>query len=80
MATGQSIDQFLGGQFAWFTGVVEDVMDPLQMGRVRVRCFGYHTDDKNLIPTDSLPWALVMTPIQSSSMARTGISATGVQQ
>ena len=76
--SGQSIDQFVGGKFAWFTGVVEDIQDPMQMGRVRVRCFGYHTDDKNLIPTQSLPWALVMTPITSASMSGIGTSATGV--
>lgn len=76
--SGQSIDQFVGGKFAWFTGVVEDVQDPMQMGRVRVRCFGYHTDDKNLIPTESLPWALVMTPITSASISGIGTSATGV--
>ena len=76
--SGQSIDQFVGGKFAWFTGVVEDTSDPLQMGRVRVRCFGYHTEDKGQIPTESLPWALVMTPITSASMSGIGTSATGV--
>jgi Gp5 N-terminal OB domain len=72
--SGQSIDQFVGGKFAWFTGVVEDTSDPLQMGRVRVRCFGYHTEDKVQIPTESLPWALVMTPITSASMSGIGTS------
>lgn len=75
-----SLDQFIGGQFAWFTGVVEDNLDPKEMGRVRVRCFGYHTDDKSEIPTESLPWALVMLPITSSSMSGVGRSATGVER
>lgn len=44
--------------FIWWIGVVEDRMDPEQLGRVRVRCFGWHTDDKGQIPTESLPWAL----------------------
>jgi len=35
--------------------VVEDVMDPLKLGRVRVRIPGF-TDDKKGIPTDLLPW------------------------
>jgi len=78
--TNNSFDQFIGGHFSWFTGVVEDIIDPQQMGRVRVRCFGYHTDNKADIPTKSLPWALVMTPIQSASMSGIGISATGVLQ
>jgi Gp5 N-terminal OB domain len=43
--------------FIWWMGVVEDRMDPDQLGRVRVRCFGWHTEDKTLIPTDALPWA-----------------------
>lgn len=73
-------DQFFGGHFSWFTGVVEDIMDPMQMGRVRVRCFGYHTEDLVEIPTESLPWALVMTPITSASMTGIGQSPTGVLQ
>ena len=36
--------------FVWFTGVVEDRNDPAKLGRVRVRCIGFHTEDKNDIP------------------------------
>lgn len=39
-------------------GVVEDRTDPLQAGRVRVRCFGSHDEDRTILPTDKLPWAL----------------------
>ena len=53
-------DQFVGGQFAWFTGVVEDINDTEYLNRVRVRAFGYHSDDKGEVPTDALPWATVM--------------------
>jgi hypothetical protein len=73
-----SPDSFIGGVFSWFTGVVEDVNDPLQMGRIRVRCIGYHTDDRGLIKTENLPWASVMTPVNSASMSGIGMSATGV--
>lgn len=73
-----SHDSFMGGVFSWFTGVVEDVNDPLQMGRIRVRCIGYHTDDRGLIKTENLPWASVMTPVNSASMSGIGMSATGV--
>lgn len=72
------VDNMLDQAFAWFTGVVEDVADPQQMGRVRVRCIGYHTDNKSDIPTSALPWASVVTPINSASMSRIGLSATGV--
>jgi hypothetical protein len=72
-------NQFIGGNFmVWFTGVVEDIMDPNQMGRVRVRCIGYHTADKSEIPTESLPWAMVMMPVTSASMSTVGQSATGI--
>ena len=73
-----TVDQFIGSNFCWFTGVIEDVLDPMQMGRVRVRCYGYHTDDKEQIPTESLPWAFVMTPVTSAGMSGIGQSATGL--
>jgi hypothetical protein len=47
-------------QLKHFIGVVEDRKDPLKLGRVRVRCIGYHTKDLNNIPTNSLPWAVVL--------------------
>jgi hypothetical protein len=75
-----SPDQFIGGHFTWFTGVVEDIIDPQQMGRVRVRCIGFHTDDKGEVPTGSLPWATVLLPPTSASMSRIGRSATGLLQ
>ena len=49
--------------FIWWVGVVEDRNDPEQLGRVRVRCFGWHTEDKNKIPTSSLPWAHPVIPV-----------------
>ena len=58
--------------FVWFTGVVEDRNDPSQLGRVKVRCLGFHTEDKNKIPTDSLPWAHVMHPVTDPSMQGMG--------
>ena len=73
-------DSFVGGNFLWFTGVVEDVNDPEEMGRYRVRCFGYHTDNKGDIPTEDLPWANVMMPVTSASTSGIGYSATGLVQ
>ena len=65
-------DQFINGGFTWFTGVVEDVDDPEKMNRVKVRCFGYHTDDLGKIPTRNLPWATVMMPNTSASISGIG--------
>ena len=53
-------DQFVGGHFCWFTGIVEDVTDLEGLDRVRVRAIGYHSDDKGEVPTASLPLATVM--------------------
>lgn len=38
-------------------GVIEDRIDPLGMGRCKVRVFGYHNEDKNVLSTDDLPWS-----------------------
>ena len=73
-------DSFVGGHFLWFTGVIEDVKDPEEMGRYRVRCFGYHSDNKGDIPTKDLPWANVMMPVTSASTSGIGQSATGLVQ
>ena len=54
--------------FVWFTGVVEDRNDPELLGRVRVRCVGYHTDNVTELPTPELPWAHVMHPVTDPSM------------
>ena len=70
---------FIGkGNFTWFIGVVEDRDDPVQLGRVRVRCYGWHTDDKGQIPTDQLPWAIPVNPVQSASVSGVGHSPTGL--
>jgi len=64
--------------FAVYEGRVEDRNDPLKLGRVRVRVIGLHTADKTLIPTDSLPWALVAQPTTDAAMSGIGNSPTGI--
>ncbi len=51
--------------FRWWFGTVEDRNDPLQIGRCRVRIMGYHTDNRQRIPTDTLPWAYPMMPVNT---------------
>lgn len=55
-----------------YFGVVEDVYDPEELGRVRVRVFGLHSANKLDIPTSALPWAIVMTPTTSPSISGVG--------
>lgn len=49
--------------FIWFTGIVEGRADPAMVGRVKVRIIGWHDDNKNIVPTDALPWAQVLMPV-----------------
>lgn len=58
----------------FYTGIVEDVNDPLELGRARVRVVGLHVFDKVEIPTDGLPWANVMLPTTSPSADGAGIT------
>lgn len=53
--------------FVWWIGVVEDRTDPLNLGRCRVRIFGAHTDNLQELPTNSLPWATPLYPVNSSN-------------
>ena len=65
-------------QFYWWYGVVEDRDDPLRMGRCRVRILGYHVDDTEMLPTEDLPWAIPIMPINSASASGVGASPTGI--
>lgn len=64
--------------FVWFFGVVEDRMDPLKVGRVRVRCYGWHTDNITQVPTESLPWAQVVQSPNSAAMGDIGYTPMGL--
>ncbi len=61
--------------FMWFLGVVEDLADPLKLGRIRVRIFQEHDDG---IDTGDLPWAIAMMPVTSASAKGKGRSPTGI--
>lgn len=63
--------------FIWWIGVVEDRNDPEKIGRCRVRIYGYHTDDKKLLPTKDLPWAVPVQPITSAAISGIGSSPLG---
>ena len=61
---------FLGHDgFIWWIGIVEDINDPLTLGRCKVRCFGYHpAKSTNLVPSEDLPWALTIHPLNTPNL------------
>ena len=69
---------YFGMNLIWWFGVVEDRNDPIKLGRVRVRCNTWHTEDKKLLPTESLPWAQCIQPITSAAISGIGRSPTGL--
>ena len=72
------MSEFMGKNgFIWFVGVVEDRSDPKSLGRLRVRCLGYHTEDLVKLPTADLPWAHVMNPITSATVSGLGQTPLG---
>lgn len=74
------ITKFMGVQgFTWFVGTVEDNNDPKQLGRVKVRCHGYHSPDKSELLTEHLPWATVLQPTNSAGTRGGGVSPVGIQ-
>ena len=74
-----AITDFMGRDgFIWFAGVVEDRDDPLKLGRVRVRAVGYHTENKEDLPTEDLPWAHPLLPITSSGVSGLGQTPLGL--
>jgi GH24 family phage-related lysozyme (muramidase) len=63
-----------------YIGVVEDrsTNDPYQIGRCKVRIFGLHTEDKTLLPTSNLPWAVPLGGTGSAGVDGIGNSPTGL--
>lgn len=63
----------------FYTGIVEDRKDPLELGRVRVRVHNVHTDKKNQIGSPDLPWSNVMGSTHSSSVSGIGFFSNLVE-
>ena len=49
--------------FVWWIGVIEDIADPMLLGRAKVRIFGYHpSHNENKVFVSDLPWAHTVLP------------------
>jgi hypothetical protein len=60
-------NNFIGlDKFIWWVGIVENRADPLGLGRCKVRIFGWHTDNESQLPSEDLPWAQPMYPLNNS--------------
>jgi Gp5 N-terminal OB domain len=70
------VHNFSFGAFEWFIGKVEGRDDPMKIGRVKIRAYGFYGDD---IPVEDLPWAMVMQNITSAAQGGVGTSPTGIQ-
>jgi hypothetical protein len=69
---------FMGlNNFVWWFGVVENRIDPLELGRCQVRCFGWHSESITQIPTEDLPWAHPILPI-GTTMVKPPVEGTMV--
>ena len=64
--------------FNWWVGVVEDRNDTEKLGRVRVRILGYHSDNRSILPTEDLPWAMIMQPSTSAAISGIGSAPVGL--
>ena len=69
---------FYGDETRWFIGRVVSVQDPMELGRVKVRIMGIHTENTNDIPDSGLPWAQTILPITEGGTNGLGIH-TGIQ-
>lgn len=64
----------------FYTGIVEDRIDPLKIGRCKVRIHGIHNPDKVLLPTDDLPWGIPIQGVTSAAVNGIGFSPTGIME
>lgn len=66
-----------GNRVQSWIGIVTNINDPHQSGRVQVRVFGRHDDVAN-IPDADLPWAQVLQPVTSAARGRIGTAPVGM--
>ena len=67
----------------WWIGEVEDNQDPLQINRVKCRVLGWYTNpdggSTKDLPTEDMPWAIVLQPTTQSGNDGQGESSGQLQ-
>lgn len=63
---------YYGDETRWFVGTVKSLNDPLELGRVKVRIFGVHSENTADVPDGDLPWAQVVVPITEGGSSGLG--------
>jgi len=53
--------------WVWWLGIIESRIDLAKSGRYQVRIMGYHTHDKEILPTSKLPYASVVNSVTNAS-------------
>lgn len=61
--------EFYGDDSRWFIGVVSQIGDVRNLGRVRVRIFGIHNENTTKVKPSDLPWASVVVPVTQGGVS-----------
>lgn len=69
---------YYGDETRWFIGTVLSTADPEELGRVKVRINGIHSDNTIDIPNNDLPWAHIVAPITEGGSSGIGAN-TGIK-
>jgi len=61
-------DNYVGfNGFIWAYGVVESRIDPMFLGRCKVRYISHYAETQNEVSTEELPWTYPMIPINQEN-------------
>lgn len=66
------MNSYYGDNNRWFIATVISIEDPLEMGRVRIRIFGIHSENTQDIPEADLPWAQTVIPVTEGGSSGLG--------
>lgn len=59
--------RFFAVNTGFWIGIVENRKDPKKVGRCQVRILGFHSQSKQDIPSEDLPWAYPIMPLNTQT-------------